>query len=96
MREFGIIGASSGIGGSFSDINSLVSGCRYRNCNHTSEPGCAVINALETGEIEREHYDNYLQLKEESAFNQMSYTEKRNKKRDFGRYLKSAKKDLKK
>lgn len=47
------------------------------------------------GEIGREHYDNYIKLRNESGFYQMSYAEKRKKDRDFGRYMKSAKKDLK-
>jgi ribosome biogenesis GTPase len=94
MREFGILGAESGIDGSFSDIIGFASGCRYRNCSHTGEPGCAVLEALYSGAVGQEHYDNYIKLREESRFNQMSYGEKRKKDRDFGRYLKSAKKDL--
>jgi ribosome biogenesis GTPase len=95
MREFGILGADSAIGESFSDIIALAAGCRFRNCSHTADPGCAVINAMEAGEIGREHYDNYIKLRNESEFYQMSYAEKRKKDRDFGRYIKSAKKDLK-
>ncbi|MBI4764434.1 MAG: ribosome small subunit-dependent GTPase A [Deltaproteobacteria bacterium] len=95
MREFGILGAESGIGGSFSDIIGSASGCRYRNCSHTGEPGCAVLEAVNSGALSQEHYDNYLKLREESEFHQMSYVEKRKKDRDFGRYIKSAKKDLK-
>ena len=96
MREFGILGADGGIGESFSDIGALAAGCRYRDCSHTSEPGCVVMNALKAGDIGQEHYDNYLKLKEESAFHQMSHAEKRKKDRDFGRYVKSAKKDMEK
>lgn len=95
MREFGILGAETGIGGSFSDIIGFASGCRYRNCSHTSEPGCAVLEAVNSGDIRQEHYDNYIKLREESEFYQMSYVEKRKKDRNFGRYIKSAKKDLK-
>src|SRR3989337_627773 len=95
MREFGILGAETGIGGSFSDIIGFASGCRYGNCSHTSEPGCAVLEALNSGDISQEHYDNYIKLREESEFYQMSYVEKRKKDRNFGRYIKSAKKDLK-
>jgi ribosome biogenesis GTPase len=95
MREFGILGADSGIGGSFSDIIALGAGCRFRDCSHTTEPGCAVIDAMGAGEIGREHYDHYIKLRDESEYYQMSYAEKRKKDRDFGRYLKSAKKDLK-
>jgi ribosome biogenesis GTPase len=49
---------------------------------------------VNSGDIGQEHYDNYIKLREESEFHQMSYVEKRKKDRDFGRYIKSAKKDL--
>ena len=96
MREFGIVGAEDGIGSSYSDITDLASNCRYRDCGHTSEPGCAVLEAVDAGDISREHFENYHKLRKESEFNQMSYAEKRKKDRDFGKYIKSAKKDLKK
>jgi len=95
MREFGMLGAEGGISGSFPDIISLAFSCRYRDCTHVREPGCAVLEAVKSGEISQEHYENYTKLREESEFYQMSYVEKRRKERDFGRYIKSAKKDLK-
>lgn len=94
MREFGILGAESGLDDSFSDIANLASGCRYRNCSHANEPGCAVREAIDSGRISRERYDNYLTLRAESEFYQMSYAEKRKKDRDFGKFIKSVKKDL--
>jgi len=94
MREFGILGGEGGIGSIFSDIYALSSSCRYRDCSHTAEPGCAVLEAVHSGEISMGHFANYLKLKKESEFHQMSYAEKRKKDRDFGRYIKSAKKDL--
>ena len=94
MREFGIVGAEGGIGDSFSDITALGVGCRYRDCRHTNEPGCAVLDAVQSGVISQEHYENYLKLRDESAFYQMSYAERRKKDRAFGRFIKSAKKDL--
>jgi len=95
MREFGILGAESGLNESFSDITRLAANCRYRDCTHLNEPHCAVIEAVKSGEISQEHYENYMKLTEESEFYDMSYAEKRKKDRDFGRYIKSAKKDLK-
>ncbi|MFH1689756.1 MAG: ribosome small subunit-dependent GTPase A [Candidatus Eisenbacteria bacterium] len=95
MREFGIADAEGGIGGSYSDIIALSSNCRYRDCSHTCEPGCAVLDAVQSGEIIREHFENYLKLKKESEFYGMSHAERRKKDRDFGRYIKSAKRDLK-
>ena len=94
MREFGILGAESAIEDSFSNITALASGCRYRDCSHTNEPGCAVREAVNSGAISQEHYDHYLKLRAESEFYQMSYIEKRKKDRDFGRSIKSAKKDF--
>ena len=95
MREFGVLGAAGGIRDSFSGITALASSCRYRDCRHTGEPGCAVLKAVRSGEMSREHFDNYLKLNEESEFYQMSHAEKRKKDRDFGKYIKSVKKGLK-
>jgi len=94
MREFGILGAEAGIGDSFSDIAALATACRYRDCTHTNEPRCAVLEALKAGDISQEHYENYIKLREESAFYQMSYAEKRKTDRDFGKFIRSAKKSL--
>jgi len=94
MREFGILNAENGIASSFSEITALASRCRYLDCSHTGEPGCAVLAAMQANEISKESLDGFIKLKEESAFNDMSYAEKRKKDRDFGRYIKSAKNDL--
>ncbi|MDK9706021.1 MAG: ribosome small subunit-dependent GTPase A [Desulforhopalus sp.] len=95
MREFAVLGAENGIDTSFSDIIQRTSSCRYRNCSHTGEPGCAVIEALRSGDLNQERYDNYRKLKEESEYYQMSYAEKRKKDRDFGKFIKSVKKHSK-
>ena len=94
MREFGVLGASEGLEGSFCDIEALAAGCHFRDCTHTGEPECAVQAAVESGQLMAEHYDSYLNLRRESEFYQMSNPERRRKDRAFGRFLKSAKKDL--
>ena len=94
MREFGIFGAEDGIEASYSDVLALASQCRFRDCTHSNEPGCAVLNALERGEIDAEHYDNFIKLRRESEHHLLSYAEKRKKDREFGRFIKSAKKEL--
>jgi len=96
MREFGILGAESGIASSYADITALAAQCRYEDCSHTGEPGCAVLAAVHAGHIKQEALDSFLKLKQESAFNDLSYAEKRKKDRDFGRFIKSAKKDFRK
>jgi len=94
MREFGVLGAEGGIDESYSEIVVLSSQCRFSDCMHTTEPGCAVLKAMAAGEIDAQHYENFLKLKNESEYYQMTYAEKRKKDKDFGRFMKSAKKDL--
>jgi len=96
MREFGLLGAEDGLGGSFADLLAFSANCRYRDCSHDGEPGCAVLAAVAAGELSREHYASYLKLRGESEFYQMTYAEKRKKDRDFGRFIKSVKKDHRK
>jgi ribosome biogenesis GTPase / thiamine phosphate phosphatase len=95
MREFGVLSTQSGIESSYSDITTLATHCHFSDCTHTGEPGCAVMEAVQSGEISQEQFDNFLKLKGESEFYEMSYAQKRKKDRDFGRFLKTAKKDFK-
>jgi ribosome biogenesis GTPase / thiamine phosphate phosphatase len=89
MRELGLLGASEGLDDSFSEIRTLASNCRFADCTHTQEPGCAVLQALEAHELSKERYKSYLKLKKENEHYNMSYVEKRKKDKDFGRYVKS-------
>jgi ribosome biogenesis GTPase / thiamine phosphate phosphatase len=95
MRELGNIGASAGIAESFSDIGELARGCRFADCTHTTEIGCALLAALENGDLSQERYQSYLSLIKESEYYQLSYVEKRAKDRKFGQYIKSAMKHTK-
>lgn len=92
MREMGIVGAEEGIDSSFAEIQELILNCRFTDCSHSNEPGCAVLKALENGNLNQAHYQNYLKLKKESEFHQASYVEKRKKDRAFGRFIQSVKK----
>jgi len=96
LREFGNIDIDSGIAEVFPDIEKLASGCRFKDCSHTGEAGCSVLNALENGEFNQARYESYLKLKKESEYYQLSYIEKRRKDKQFGRFIKSAKKSIKK
>lgn len=96
MRELGNIGVKRGIEGSFSDILELSKSCRFSDCTHTHEVGCAILTALKRGSLNEEHYQDYLKLKKESEHYEMSYVEKRRKDRKFGQFIKSAMKHYKK
>ena len=94
MRELGLLGSQDGVEDSFADIGRLSRSCRFGDCTHTGEPGCAVLSALEAGTLDEGRYRNYVKLRKEAAFNDLSYFEKRRKDKDFGRFVKSVKKDL--
>jgi ribosome biogenesis GTPase / thiamine phosphate phosphatase len=96
MRELGNIGANNGLAESFSDILELAQGCRFADCTHTTETGCALLAALENGELSQDRYQSYLSLLKESEYYQLSYAEKRKKDRQFGRFIKSTMKHNKK
>ena len=67
MRELGLWDVDEGLARSFADVEALIAQCRFRNCRHTSEPGCAVRAAVDSGDIEPTRYDSYLRLYEKSA-----------------------------
>ena len=89
MRELGFVGLESGIEDTFSEIEALTSQCRFRDCSHIREEGCAVRAAVEDGQILDDRYQNYLKVQKESAFNEMSYVEKRQKNKQFGKMIKT-------
>jgi ribosome biogenesis GTPase len=62
--------AGSGISETFSDIKGLAVGCRFSDCRHEQEPGCAVREAVSRGILLQERLDNYLRLTKELAFEQ--------------------------
>lgn len=65
MREFHLWTGSEGLPEAFSDIEQISVQCHFRNCTHTVEKRCAVLEALTRGEISKQRYDNYLKLKRE-------------------------------
>jgi ribosome biogenesis GTPase / thiamine phosphate phosphatase len=96
MRELGMMAVSSSIDDSFGDIHQLSGNCRFNNCTHTTERGCTIIMALESGELDKDRYQSYLKLMKESKFHEMSYVEKRRKDKQFGRMVKTVLKHHKK
>jgi ribosome biogenesis GTPase len=96
MRELGILASDEALEDSFEDIHELAAGCRYANCTHIQEPGCAVLAAVDDEIVSGDRYRNYVKLKKESEFHELSYLEKRKKDKAFGKFIKSAKQQLKK
>lgn len=96
MREVGLINTKQIFNSVFDQISSLAQMCKFSNCTHTHEPGCCVIEAVESGELDKEKYLNYLELKKESDYYEMNSCNKRESDKKFGKFIKQAKEDLKK
>jgi ribosome biogenesis GTPase len=92
MRELGNFEIATGLEQTFEDITLYGVKCRFRDCTHVHEDGCAIIEAVGQGKIDAERYRNYLKLKKESEFYGMSYLEKRKKDKAFGKMVKNYKK----
>lgn len=95
MRELGILGAGEALDNSFADIHGLSLKCRYADCSHTGEPGCSVLAAIERQVLNRDRYDSFIKLRKESEHYEMSYMERRKKDKAFGKFIKTAKKQMK-
>jgi ribosome biogenesis GTPase len=88
MRELGNIAVGSGLTHTFHEIAELSMQCRFNDCTHTMEEGCAVLAGLSQGIISKERYRNYIKMHKESVYHEMSYLEKRKKEREFGKLIK--------
>jgi ribosome biogenesis GTPase len=68
MRELQLLGGEEGVVAAFEDVEEIAAECRFRDCRHESEPGCAIRKALEEGKLSPERYASYRKLLREIAF----------------------------
>ncbi len=85
MREVGMADVQDGIDETFSDIVELMSRCRFSNCRHDTEPGCAIKAAIESGELSAKRYELYINLGRENTNNYA-------KKKEISKWAKAYKK----
>lgn len=98
MRELGMWDASEGIDAAFADIEALAEECRFSNCTHSGEPGCAICEALKTGKLPQSRWQSYLKLTAENAYaeDSESYLAVKEKKfKDISKYNKTRKRERK-
>ena len=65
MRELHLTGEAAGLDEVFEEVKEIASRCRFNDCHHDGEPGCAIEAAIESGELEKDRYSQYLKLKQE-------------------------------
>jgi ribosome biogenesis GTPase len=89
MREIRLADMADAIDDVFADVQALAKECRFGDCRHGSEPGCAVQEALAAGNLEAERLRRYGKLQAEDRRNSESIAERRHRDRAFGRFAKS-------
>ncbi len=89
MRELGMLGFGLGIDESYEDIAAFAERCRFADCTHTAEKGCAVLLGLAEGKLTAERLQSYQKLMKESKYYEMTYLEKRKKEKAFGKMVKN-------
>jgi len=94
MREVGIADAGNGLEITFDLIFQLSGDCKFKDCTHTNEVGCAVLEAVENGEIDPASYENYRKMEREKAHFEATVAEKRKREKEFGKIMKNYKKDM--
>ena len=83
MREVGVTEATRGLEKTSRRITELSKECRFKNCTHTTEVGCAIMAAVDTGEIDKESYLNCLRMEREKKHFESTVAQKRKKDRDL-------------
>lgn len=88
MREIGIADSTEGLKATFDRIYELSGRCKFSDCTHTSETGCAVIEAVENGELDKDSYANYLKMQREKDYFESTVAERRRKEKILGKIIK--------
>ena len=89
MRELGNFSMEAGMDETFAEIMDLSEQCQFNDCSHVNEKGCAVLMAVKNGQLSEKRYQNYIKMRNESIYNEMSYLEKRKKDKQFGKLCKT-------
>lgn len=92
MRELQLTDVTTGLDKVFSDIWGLAQQCRFKNCEHNSEPNCAVLSAVDKGELDANRLKRWRKLIAEESYNSESLAERHVRERAFGKMVKNAKK----
>jgi len=95
MRELQMAEAADGIADLFDDITALAAACRFSDCAHETEPGCAVRAAIAAGTLEADRVARWTKLQAEDAFNSASLAQRRDRDRAFGKVVRQASKQAK-
>jgi ribosome biogenesis GTPase len=96
MREIGVTENQDAVNTTFEDIFALSLRCKFPDCSHTTESGCAILEAIADGKIDIDKLDNFRKILKEQQRFQITLADKRRKEREVERLYKSIMKEKKK
>jgi ribosome biogenesis GTPase len=89
MRELQLADVEVGLERAFADISAIAQSCRFADCSHVSEPGCAILAALESGKIDDRRLENYRKIMREQQINSATLAEKRARDKALGKFYRT-------
>lgn len=89
MRELQLPACEEGMADLFDDIFQLANECRFNDCHHQGDAGCAIEAAVEAGDLDERRFHNFMKLNAEQAHNSRTLAERRQRDREFGKMIKS-------
>ena len=89
MRSLGLSDSADGIGEVFADLTELAAGCKFSDCAHETEPGCAIRAAIDSGELDGKRLDRWQKLLREDRYNSETIAESRSRQKEFTRFVKA-------
>jgi ribosome biogenesis GTPase len=92
MREIGMTDKTTGLDQTFDSIVDYAQHCKFNDCTHTNELGCAVLEALENGELDEKSYNNYIKMEKEKNHYESTLEERKRKDKSLGKIVKNYKK----
>ena len=99
MRELGMWDVSNGLGEAFSDVKQYLGKCKFSDCKHQTEPGCAIKEAIANGELSRERWESYINLKTEAKYSddKIAYLrQKQQRNKNIAKLTRQKKSEIKK
>ena len=94
MRELGMWDVSEGLSDAFADVEAFLGKCRFSDCRHEREPGCAIKAAIAEGELDIHRWESYRKLKEEAVDREEMLRRKREWSKGVAKFTKQRKKEI--
>ena len=94
MRELGMWDVSEGLRDAFADVEQYIGTCRFSDCTHGREPGCAIQAAIAAGDLDKTRWESYQKLKGEAVDREEMLRRKREWSKDVAKFSRQRKKEI--